>query len=62
MTKAWWKSKTIWANVLGAAAEGIQVFAPVLPIPPGTITMVLAGVNIILRRVTTQPIGATDQP
>lgn len=62
MKKAWWKSKTVWANILGGVAEGGQLLMDTRIVPTGTITIVLAAVNIALRRITTQPIGATDQP
>ena len=60
--KAWWKSKTIWVNTLGAAVEIGQLLMQAQILPPGTITLVLAGANVVLRKLTTQPIGATDQP
>lgn len=62
MTKAWWKSRTIWVNVLGGVVEGGQLLSQVHIVPPGTVTMTLAIANIALRRLTNQPIGATDQP
>ena len=60
--KAWWRSRTIWINILGVIAEGGQLLTDVKVVPPGTITMALGLVNIVLRKLTTQPIGATDQP
>ena len=59
--KAWWKSKTIWFNVasvavmLGSGQFGIDI-APNVAVP-----LVTAG-NVLLRILTAQPVGATDQP
>jgi hypothetical protein len=55
-SKSIFKSRTFWTNLLGGIAEGVQVFAPILPVPPGTIGMVIAGVNIVLRRLTDEPV------
>jgi len=52
MNKALWKSKTFWFNVLTAATELTQV----LPIPPGTLAIAAAVINIGLRVVTDQPV------
>ena len=60
--KAWWKSRTIWVNVLGGAVEVGQLLGQLQVVPPGTVAMALAVANIVLRRMTSQPIGATDQP
>ena len=51
MSKAWWKSKTIWVNVLSAAAE----LAGIIPLPGGTALIVANILNIALRFVTTGP-------
>lgn len=59
--KAFWKSKTFWYNVgmiAGMAGGG----ALGVPIPPAVAAYLLAGGNLILRVVTNQPIGVTDQP
>lgn len=60
-TKPWWKSKTIWFNVLSAVVMlgggqlGIHV-PPAVAVP-----MVTIG-NVALRAITNQGLGATDQP
>lgn len=60
-TKAFWKSKTFWLNVLsiGLAVAGGQLG---IPVPPHVAVPVLAVGNLILRTVTTQPIGVADAP
>ena len=53
--KKWWKSKTLWFNVLVAAgttpagAANIHVDSPAL-------ATVVAAINVALRAITKQPI------
>ena len=59
MTKEFWKSKTIWANIILAALGIISEVSQVFPISQNpkvwiTITAVL---NILLRTITTQPLS-----
>jgi len=54
--KEWWKSKTVWFNVSAASLEALQLIGTLGIVPPGTITTVTAFINIILRRLTTQPL------
>lgn len=60
-TKAFWKSKTFWLNVLsiGLAAVGGRLG---IPVPPHIAVPALAIGNLVLRTVTNQGIGTTDQP
>jgi hypothetical protein len=51
MSKAWWKSKTVWINALSAAAELLGI----IPLPGGTALIVANLLNIALRFVTTGP-------
>lgn len=61
-TKKWWKSKTLWFNVLvaiGTAAEAslgiIQgYFDPRIYF---VLIGIVAGVNVVLRFISTQEIG-----
>jgi hypothetical protein len=46
------KSKTFWLNITGGAAFLI----PVLPLDAETIGLILAGLNIINRKLTSSPI------
>lgn len=50
--KPWWKSKTVWVNVLG----GVTMFAGAPFINPVTAGYILAGANLALRIITKQPI------
>ena len=57
--KAWYQSKTIWANLIIAALGIVSEVSQVFPISQNpkvwiTITAVL---NIILRTITTQPLS-----
>lgn len=59
--KAFWKSKTMWFNVLsavvmvGSGSLGVQID------PHYAVPAVAIG-NMGLRMITNQPLGATDQP
>ena len=60
-SKPWYASKTIWANIVAFAAT-VAVIAGVdvgltLEVQAEIVTAVLAGVNIVLRLITTQGIG-----
>jgi hypothetical protein len=55
--KPWWQSKTIWLNVISGLLEGAQLFIGVQFIPPGILTLVTNVLNIVLRKMTSQPIG-----
>ena len=52
MSKSLWKSRTFWFNLLTAAAE----LTAVLPLPPGTLTIAAAVINVALRLVTSEPV------
>lgn len=60
-TKAFWKSKTFWFNVLtlGIAAASGQLG---VQIPPHVAVPVVAIGNVILRTMTNQGISTTDSP
>ena len=65
MLKAWWRSKTIWANVgMALVAVGTEFLALVEFIPPEqqfiarlSVTAFIAVGNVILRTVTYEAIG-----
>lgn len=65
MTKAWWKSKTMWVNLaalFGTIAVEIQEWVGNLPegtLPEGALIGVgaLTTINLVLRTLTGQPIG-----
>jgi len=60
--KKWYASKTIWANVIALAATMAGVFGFDLGLTADAQAQIVAGimavVNIVLRLVTTQPIGS----
>jgi len=59
MKKAWWRSKTIWANAVALAALAVQLQTGwILPVEYQT--GVLAVVNLILRWVTGEAVGLHD--
>ena len=57
MIKPFWKSKTILVNVIaGVVLYFVQI--PEVGAAPELSALVLAGVNLVLRAVTKEPIGA----
>lgn len=57
-SKPWWKSKTIWFNILSI---GI-LFTPFAPLSPALSGAIIASGNLVLRAVTTQPITNPISP
>jgi hypothetical protein len=55
-SKPWWKSKTIWFNILSVGL----LFTPLAPLSPAVVGAVIASGNVVLRTITTQPITLTD--
>lgn len=61
MKKAWWKSRVVWFNILtlgimaGQGQLGVEV-------PPSVAVPLVTVGNVILRILTSQPVGVTDQP
>lgn len=59
-SKPWWKSKTVWFNVLSVAIDvasghfGFQI-------PAAAAVPILTGGNLALRMLTNSPITATSQ-
>jgi len=60
MRKRWFKSKTIWANIIGMVATIGTVFGLDLGLTPETQAQIVAGImaviNVVLRTVTDSPI------
>ena len=54
-SKPWWKSKTIWFNVLSIGL----LFTPFAPLSPALSGAIIASGNLVLRTITTQPIALT---
>lgn len=51
-----WQSKTFWLNVVAGGLEIAQAVGDLKLVPPGTITVIAAIGNIILRRITSSPV------
>lgn len=58
--KVWWKSKTIWVNVLLLALAIISVFQANPMTNWGFLTIASAVINVLLRFVTVGAIGLSD--
>ena len=59
MSKSLFASKAFWTNCLAAAIEVTGALSGV--IPPGALTLVLAGLNIAIRIVTHGPVHVLTQ-
>ena len=55
MSKSIFASKTLWANILMAALAFLNSHAQTLPLSPDVLALIMAGANIGLRLLTTQP-------
>lgn len=59
--KPWWASKTIWVNLVALGATLATVLGVDTGLTPEVQTQIVAGVmgivNIVLRFVTTTPVG-----
>lgn len=59
--KPWWQSKTLWLNalvILAGLLEVVRESGQLLPATAAWVGVGLAGVNLILRTLTTQPVAA----
>ena len=59
MSKSLFASKAFWANCFAVAIEVTGALSGV--IPPGALTLVLAGLNIAIRIVTYGPVHVLTQ-
>ena len=56
-TKAFWKSKTFWVNVLALGAMMAQSIGSSFVISPDIQVGILAVISVVLRVVTKEPIS-----
>jgi len=54
-SKQWWKSRTIWANVIMAIPVILDKLGPNV-IPAEYSATIVAIVNVVLRLITTAPV------
>jgi uncharacterized membrane protein len=59
MSRSLFVSKTFWLNVLTASVEITGALSGI--IPPGALTLVLAGLNVAIRIVTHGPVHILTQ-
>ena len=59
MSRSLFVSKTFWLNFLTAAVEVTGALSSV--IPPGALTLVLAGLNVAIRIITHGPVHVLTQ-
>jgi len=59
--KPWYKSKTVWLNVAGAAGTLAQMYGGTV-IPPQYAALVMAGANVAIRFMTSEPVTAGATP
>lgn len=58
--KEWYKSKTIWLNLISLLIEIAQYLLDMNVIPTGTLLIVVNVLNIIVRFITNSGIGNED--
>jgi hypothetical protein len=56
--KAWWRSRTIWINLVTAAIELSGVLSGI--VGPGALQLTTNALNIVLRFLTNQGIGSAS--
>lgn len=61
-SKIWWKSKTLWVNVIGVAALLIQNYSGGFILDAEVQATLLGLINLILRMVTKEPLGWGANP
>jgi hypothetical protein len=57
--KRWWRSKTIWVQLITAAIGGLEAAQIVQVVPEGyagALFLALAGLNAALRFMTREPV------
>ena len=54
--KPFWKSKTLWVNLGAAAVLIVQFLSEAFLIPAEAQMIILAAINVVLRKVTREPI------
>lgn len=63
MSKAWWASRTLWANVVGGVVAVGTAFGLDLGLDAEAQTAIVGGImavlNVILRFVTKGPVSAS---
>lgn len=60
MEKAWWRSKTLWVNIVAGAVLLVQTQTG-FAVDPEIQAGFLALVNLVLRLVTKEPVGLTNE-
>ena len=55
--KPWWKSKTLWFNIVSVLVWSAQGMSGITCIPDDVLITIIAVGNAVLRVITNQPIG-----
>ncbi len=58
--KAWWRSKTLWINIVAGGVLLLQTQTG-FAIDPEVQAGILALVNLVLRLITKEPVGLKDE-
>lgn len=59
--KSWWKSKTIWLQVIAVIVGGVQALQGAAWLHPEYQVAILAVLNILVRLITNQTIGTPPE-
>jgi hypothetical protein len=55
-TKEWYKSRTLWLNIMAIVVIMLETAIDVVPLTPERMTIVLAVINILVRLQTSTAI------
>ena len=55
-TKKWWKSKTVWTNIVAIVSGIGAIFVGDVDLTAGLAPIIIAAVNIVLRILTKKPV------
>lgn len=58
--KVWWKSRTMWLNILAFIGSIGSYFVPGVPLSTTILGIVAGAVGVAMRSVTGQPVTLTD--
>jgi uncharacterized membrane protein len=59
--KAWWRSKTLWVNVVAGIALLVQSRQYGFVIDAEVQVAILTVINLVLRVITKEPVGLRDE-
>jgi hypothetical protein len=59
--KVWWRSRTVWINVLMLLLSIVTIFQEIPMVSPEVLIIASSVINVLLRFVTVDAIGMFDK-